>query len=349
MEPPSGLMNMGNTCYLNTLIQCMIHSNKLRNYVLSSGKHLNEHTPLWREFGILFHQLWELKQSLVPKRFLTVVSQLSPDYLSNGYQQDMNERWCWIIDTLQKEHVHFKLEHETCDWTFESASNCIQMDTLEFHHSPREFHQSCLDAWHRFHLKDSMEWTMCHEGLLVQQICCNTCGKIYHNYEPFTSLTLEIPLREEACHLSECFQSFLKKEILNQHQQDWKCDDCNAYVLADKMVRFWKVPECLVILLKRFQYTDKGGPLKITTGVDIPLEFEFMTGTELLPMKHKTYHLKSIGNHYGNSYGGHYNSICWHKEHWWQIDDLHVELINDSTESWSRNNSNAYMLFYERS
>jgi ubiquitin carboxyl-terminal hydrolase 8 len=356
-ETPTGLMNMGNTCYLNTLLQCILHSNCLREYILKSRKD-TEQTPLLTEFGILFHQMWELKQSLVPKRFLTILNRLSPDYLSFGYQQDINESWCWIMDQLQKEHTNIHvsdtLHHLQSLWTLEymHLHFNIQKDPSE----NWEFHRQCLQAWSGFHKNclGHFDWIQKHEGLLVNQVCCNQCGKLYHNYEPFSSLTLEIPIDKsnpnpkESCHLSECFQSYLKTEILNQTQHDWKCDDCKEYTSAEKIVRFWKVPECLVILLKRFMHSDSNGQCKITTGIDIPFEFEFLKGTELLPLPYKKYQLKAIGNHYGNIHGGHYNASCLHKGQWWNIDDLHMQPIHEQREDWSKGNTSCYMLFYER-
>lgn len=359
MEIPSGLMNMGNTCYLNTLLQCMVHSEHLRTYLLkkhhcddSEFRNHIECYPLLIEFGLLFHQMWELKQSLVPKRFLTIMHRLSPDYLSYGHQQDINESWCWLIDQLQKEHEKIPVQTEE-----RLAQTLWSLEYLKVTHSIVEdarenwdFHRQCINAWSVFHKKrlSHFDWIQSHEGLLVNQVCCKACGKIYHNYEPFTSLTLEMPENKDTCHLSDCFQSYLKTEVLNQHHKEWKCDDCEKYTPADKIIRFWKVPECLVILLKRFTYTMDGGQRKINTGIDIPFEFEFMMGTELLPIKNKKYKLKAMGNHYGNIHGGHYDSICLHNDQWWRMDDLHMEHIHETKDQWSKGNTTCYMLFYER-
>lgn len=360
LQMPSGLMNMGNTCYLNTLLQCIIHSDYLREYFLNfyekNKEELINVCPLLTDFGLLFHQMWNLQQTLAPKRFLHTMYRITPDYLSYGQQQDMNEMWCWIVDTLQKEHqaLYEKIsQKDTWSWSISNLSKySVSPIGPEYYvdDQTKDFHRMCIESWEQFHKKDSLPWTLIHEGLQVQQICCKKCQKIYHNYEPFTSLTLEIPQDKESCHLADCFHSYLKTETLNQGEdlKQWKCDDCKNYTTAEKIVRFWKVPDCLVILLKRFSYTEHEYK-KTNIAINIPRDFEFMMGTELLPMKKRMYSLKSIGNHYGSIQGGHYASVCLHKDNWWRMDDLHIEHIGDiHNTQWLNQNREAYVLFYER-
>ena len=64
-----GLVNLGNTCYMNTAIQCLSGAPLLRSYLLSDAyvSDLNRTNPLGTEgliaeqFGCLLKELWSDK------------------------------------------------------------------------------------------------------------------------------------------------------------------------------------------------------------------------------------------------------------------------------------------------
>lgn len=69
--------------------------------------------------------------------------------------------------------------------------------------------------------------------------------------------------------LTECIELFTKTEKLSA-SDPWYCSKCKKHQQATKKFDLWKLPEILVIHLKRFQYS-KYSHHKI----EIPVEFPF--------------------------------------------------------------------------
>lgn len=345
---PSGLMNMGNTCFLNTLLQCMLHTDPIRNYFINiyqkSGGDMDtkngkdDRVSISYELGLLFYQLWVEKVSLLPRRFMIALSSIMPSYMSVGDQHDIGELWCWLADRIQMENRGVQEQ----PWTFSSFDLEHVLKTPD--KSVIHFHKKCLQAWNQFHRTDSIQWTKIHEGLQVTQIVCKY-DHVYHNYEPFTTITLDIPKDVTSTDLRSCFQEMFKLDVLNNDSQDWKCDHCKTFCSAERITRFWKTPDMLVIVLKRFEVHPNGMLSKNGTLVEIPLMFEFLDGTVLTNDRAK-YRLTSVGNHYGSIIGGHYNCICKFEDNWWKVDDIHIEKLNNI--ECIEKNTNAYLLFYQR-
>jgi ubiquitin C-terminal hydrolase len=265
-----------------------------------------------------------------------------PDYLHLGAQHDMAEMASWWLDVIHREAsvstsagVPPSLPKKFQEWMnggyLQNANNSTSLS------------QKALKTWHQFHLKDSgrqWEWTMQTEGLLVYQIQCLNCGKCFHNFEPFHCIPLEP---------SESLETSFRRYFETEKATDWSCDMCHKKIPAERLVRFWKAPETLVIQWKRFD-----GHQKIKTPLSFPLEFCLLENTELCRSASTTtptcYDLVAVGNHYGSLYGGHYTATCrsrWMPDEWVEIDDDGISRMNP-TQKWWENNPNAYMLFYVR-
>lgn len=54
--------------------------------------------------------------------------------------------------------------------------------------------------------------------------------------------------------LKDCLQLFTKTEKLTSDNK-WKCPHCKELSQATKQLDIWKLPETLIIHLKRFQFT----------------------------------------------------------------------------------------------
>lgn len=74
--------------------------------------------------------------------------------------------------------------------------------------------------------------------------------------------------------LSECIQSYTKQETLTPGNE-WYCRNCKAHVLATKKMDIYRLPDILVVQLKRFnfrQFYRSQIRDRIDTLVDFPLQ-----------------------------------------------------------------------------
>lgn len=150
----------------------------------------------------------------------------------------------------------------------------------------------------------------------------------------------------ECVSLYACLEAFLKEEPLGPEDM-WYCPSCKKHQQASKKLDLWRLPEILVIHLKRFSYT-RFTKNKLETFVDFPVHdldlSTYIANKSARPSDH--YALYAVSNHYGNMGGGHYTAYVYHngEEMWYDFDDRHVlPLSEDNVKS-----SAAYVLFYRR-
>ncbi len=75
---------------------------------------------------------------------------------------------------------------------------------------------------------------------------------------------------EDSVPLSTCIDLFTEEEKLSPDDA-WYCGNCKEHVEATKKFDLWRLPQVLVIHMKRFSYKKKYWREKLETFVDYPL------------------------------------------------------------------------------
>lgn len=324
---------MGNTCSINTLIQCLGHSPIIREYILNNitifKKKENYCYSIGEELHIIFKQLWIDKNSLMPIRFLKALQETLGDTCKIGNDQmDFTEVWIILLQNLLQEshQIHYPLKFYERYTSSEHMLNILNNKAIqEWKKHSKDSHSPLLDIL---------------QGTLIQQIECKTCHHLYHNLEPFQCTHLELNKENKNLTLENCITKLLESDSVS----GWKCDKCKNES-NEKVIRFWNLPNLWILILNRFY-----GMSKLHTPLTIPQEFTLSKGFEMKTSNHSTYKLKGIANHYGSLYGGHYNAICCNEgqDDWYNYDDISIRKINNIEEI-LHENPHAYALFYERS
>jgi ubiquitin carboxyl-terminal hydrolase 4/11 len=147
--------------------------------------------------------------------------------------------------------------------------------------------------------------------------------------------------------LQDCVELFTNTEKLGE-QDAWYCNCCKDHVLATKKFDLWKLPEVLVVHLKRFQYT-RHWREKINTLVEFPLRgldmSEFVIDQEVC-RENCIYDLFAVSNHSGGLGGGHYTAYTLDEEsgRWYDCNDAWVSEAGEAGVV----STSAYLLFYRR-
>jgi ubiquitin C-terminal hydrolase len=109
-----GLANLGNTCYINSALQCISYFPLLRSYLLS-GQYkttgdLNKDNPLGtegrllEEFVALLREMWSAKiGEKSPVRMRSLIAKLKPDVFAGADQQDAQELLSYVLDALMED------------------------------------------------------------------------------------------------------------------------------------------------------------------------------------------------------------------------------------------------------
>ncbi|KAJ2609628.1 hypothetical protein H4S08_003960 [Coemansia sp. RSA 1365] len=178
----------------------------------------------------------------------------------------------------------------------------------------------------------------------------------YTDIKPIGSISLDQPPRVAVCRppsngnqqrkitLEDCLAEFTRPEQLGE-EDPWYCSKCKEHQRATKKFDLWRVPEILVVHLKRFEHS-RAWRDKIDAFVDFPLRGLDLSRTVVGPNGSKLmYDLHSVCNHFGGMGGGHYTAYALSPEDakWYDFNDSHVSEVSDSE---SVKSAAAYMLFY---
>ncbi|XP_075484454.1 LOW QUALITY PROTEIN: ubiquitin carboxyl-terminal hydrolase 8-like [Primulina tabacum] len=150
---------------------------------------------------------------------------------------------------------------------------------------------------------------------------------------------------QESISLFKCLEAFLKEEPLGPEDM-WYCPVCKKHCQASKKLDLWRLPEILVIHLKRFSYS-RYLKNKLETFVDFPIHDLDMSAyiDQKGARSSNRYILYAISNHYGSMGGGHYTAFVHHGgDRWYDFDDSHLSPISEDKIK----TSPAYVLFYRR-
>ncbi|KAJ0820588.1 putative ubiquitinyl hydrolase 1 [Helianthus annuus] len=152
--------------------------------------------------------------------------------------------------------------------------------------------------------------------------------------------------RAEPLSLYTCLEAFLREEPLVPEDM-WFCPQCKERRQASKKLDLWRLPEVLVIHLKRFSYS-RSMKHKLETFVNFPIhDFDL---TNYIANKNNSsrqvYDLYALTNHYGSMGSGHYTAHIKliDENRWYNFDDNHISPINEDEVKTNA----AYVLFYRR-
>jgi ubiquitin carboxyl-terminal hydrolase 4/11/15 len=160
------------------------------------------------------------------------------------------------------------------------------------------------------------------------------------------SADASLTTKEERVDISDCIKAFTHEETLSE-QDPWYCSECKEFRQARKKFDLWKLPNILIIHLKRFSYTRMWRD-KISTLVDFPLSgldmSSFCGNSEY--KDNAIYDCYGVSNHMGGLGGGHYTAYCKNLAdgNWYCHDDSRVSRVNVNEIK----SSSAYVLFYAR-
>uniref|UniRef100_A0A671RTB1 ubiquitinyl hydrolase 1 n=1 Tax=Sinocyclocheilus anshuiensis TaxID=1608454 RepID=A0A671RTB1_9TELE len=188
----TGLSNLGNTCFMNSSIQCVSNTKPLTEYFIS-GRHLyelNRTNPIGMRghmakcYGDLVQELWSgTQKNIAPLKLRWTIAKYAPRF--NGFQQqDSQELLAFLLDGLHEDlnRVHEKPYVELKD------------------SDGRPDHEVATEAWEN-HLRRNRSIVVdLFHGQLRSQVKCKTCGHISARFDPFNFLSLPLPM-DSSMHL----------------------------------------------------------------------------------------------------------------------------------------------------
>ncbi|XP_042039381.1 ubiquitin carboxyl-terminal hydrolase 16-like [Salvia splendens] len=291
---PVGLLNCGNSCYANAVLQCLTFTRPITAYLLQ-GLHSktcrNREWCLVCEFEHLIRKGQEMKSPLNPVGILSQIQRIG-SHLSHGREEDAHDFLRNVIDTMQS------------IW-------------LE------EAHVSGPVA------ENSTLLGLTFGGYLRSKIKCMKCLGRSEQYDRILDLIVEIA--GDINTLEQALAQFTKSETLAGHDK-YKCNRCMSYVKAKKKLTVNQAPNVLTIVLKRFRSGTLGKLNKLVRFPEVLNLAPYMSGKSDKHPIYQLYAVVVHLNMVNASYGGHYISYVKNfRGEWFKIDDSKVSHVNPET------------------
>ena len=337
-----GLRNYGNTCFMNSIIQCLNQTTEFTKYIVSLDYYhdlkkddeiendiQSLQKRLTNDWYRLQRAMWNTKMSLGPKSFHQTIQILS---MKSGriefvghHQKDATEFFEFLMENFHMAtcgEVDFEIEGEP-------------------KHKWDKMALVAAESWSKFFKKEYSKIVELFYGQYHCTITCPECTYKSTTYQPFLTLQVPVPFDKPVVSLKECLSLFNREETLDLDNQ-WKCENCKDYRKAQKKISIWSTPQILTIQLKRFTKDKK----KINNRVEFPLDSLSLNDYSIGYGREKaTYSLYAIVNHNGDTGGGHYYSFVKKWDGTWCIaNDAMVSRISEKDLI----TNSAYMLFYRK-
>lgn len=193
------------------------------------------------------------------------------------------------------------------------------------------------------------------EGTLTNETKCLSCESVSSKDESFLDLSLEIFQNSSITH---CLRNFSATETLSKGDKFY-CDTCCSLQEARKRMRLKKLPNILVVHLKRFKYIEQIQRYKkLSYRVAFPFELKLSNTSDDATDPDRSYNLFAVVVHVGSGPNhGHYFSFIKSHNKWLHFDDREVMILDElriQSTFGSPNESSGptdcgYLLFYQSS
>ncbi|XP_066103002.1 ubiquitin carboxyl-terminal hydrolase 2 isoform X3 [Saccopteryx bilineata] len=331
----AGLRNLGNTCFMNSILQCLSNTRELRDYCLQRlylrdlSHSSSAHRALMEEFAKLIQSIWtsSLNDVVSPSEFKTQIQRYAPRFV--GYnQQDAQEFLRFLLDGLHNEVNRI---------TVRPKANPENLDHLPDDEKGRQM-------WRKYLEREDSRIGDLFVGQLKSSLTCTDCGYCSTVFDPFWDLSLPITKRGyPEVTLMDCMRLFTKEDVLDGDEKP-TCCRCRARKRCIKKFSIQRFPKILVLHLKRFSES-RIRTSKLTTFVNFPLRDLDLREFASENTNHAVYNLYAVSNHSGTTMGGHYTAYCRSPAtgEWHTFNDSSVTPMSSSQVR----TSDAYLLFYE--
>ncbi|KAM8843830.1 ubiquitin carboxyl-terminal hydrolase 36 [Spinachia spinachia] len=285
----AGLHNLGNTCFLNSTVQCLTYTPPLANYLLSK-----EHSRACHQSGFcmicimqnhIIQAFANTANAIKPVSFIRDLKKIARHFRF-GSQEDAHEFLRYTIDAMQK---------------------------------------ACLNGYPKLD-RQTQATTLVHQifgGYLRSRVKCSICKSVSDTYDPYLDIALEI---RQAGNIVRALELFVKPDMLSG-ENAYMCAKCKKKVPATKRFTVHRTSNVLTLSLKRFA-NFSGGKITKDVGYPEFLNIRpYMSQSSGDPVMYGLYAVL-VHSGYSCHAGHYYCYVKASNGQWYQMNDSMVHCSN---------------------
>uniref|UniRef100_A0A3B3R3M6 Ubiquitin specific peptidase 12 n=1 Tax=Paramormyrops kingsleyae TaxID=1676925 RepID=A0A3B3R3M6_9TELE len=312
------LVQFGNTCYCNSVLQALYFCRPFREKVLAYKAQPRRKESLLTCLADLFNSIATQKKKvgvIPPKKFISRLrkeNELFDNYMQQDAHEFLNYLLNTIADLLQEERGQERQQNGRLVQNGGGPAGPTATEGEEVHKAPQQ--------------------TWVHEifqGTLTNETRCLNCEAVSSKDEDFLDLSVDV---EQNTSITHCLRGFSDTETLCSEYK-YYCEQCRSKQEAQKRMRVKKLPMILALHLKRFKYMEQlHRYTKLSYRVVFPLELRLFNTSGDATNPDRMYDLVAVVVHCGSGPNrGHYITIVKSHGFWLLFDDDIVEVSPGGT------------------
>lgn len=313
-----GLINLGNTCCINVVIQCIINTTLFAKFSqIYKIKYITTTTMNYIKINYEYDNT--LTKDMLIYKFLKIIKKnddpCNPKKIVNilgkkidiGIQQDSQEILNCIFDVLHNETKINK--------------NNIEFSIIIKNISKNETIKKSIDYWKNNIYSDYSIITHLFGCVINNNFSCVKCHKNTCNFEYLNMISLDITDKSPDS-IYDLLDNFTTEEIMDENNKLY-CETCKENNKVIKKINFWDTSNILIFYVKQYKFTNNTAK-KINYNMNYVQTLELNKYTSN-PLNNKHfYSLNGIIEQMGTINKGHYINYLYNNNKWYMCNDSNV-------------------------
>ena len=290
-EKPKGLLKLGLTCYMNSLLQCFYHIKDLREYFITNKNNFSEYQHISKALADVMYGLkYEKEDYYSPDSFRNEIININNLFKKNN-AGDVKDLFINLIDSLLDE-FKAKADDEINEESENNENDYLFDKEKQFRKTLDETNNNIINE--------------IFGGYYLTTVKCEDNNIEFYTIQNETFLSFDLKKikdKEKELTFKSCFDYYFKPR-----RSEFFCPKCKKVHMAESKDSFYRPPKVLAIVLDRGKGKSFKDKFEFNSEI---LELEDYINEKNYKYEDTLYQLFGVASHSGSSSAsGHYTACC---------------------------------------